>query len=493
LSTTAHRPDSSVDHEITPPVEDPALPAAEVMAVSSSSARADLAPLAGRHPAFVVVGLALLMFSLDQTSVATALTTLGADLHADLAWTSWTVTACAAGQILALPLGGRLGDQFGRKRVFLVAIAVFALFSGLCATSSNIGELIVFRFVQGVAGGAMLPAANGLVAYHYGRDRDRALAMFTSIFPIGAILGPMLGGLILATWSWQGIFLINVPLALAMLAAGAFVLREPPRERPKRVDARGIALMMVTLVASMVAITMVGSLGSALSGAVLVAAAAVALVGGRLFLRHAARHTDAVIPLRLLRGRSLGLLNVVNVLFGAGAIGFAALLPLYAQTRYGILPLAAAVLVTSRAVGTLASSGFAVALLRRLGFRPLLLGGFGLVITGLVLTALPAMGVSAEVWLSIGSGLLGLGMGLAAPAANNAAMHLVPGDVTAVAGLRGMFRQVGGIATVAMITAVVSASSTPGLAGAVSFGVLAALLLCAALGVTRIPNHRGRW
>jgi MFS family permease len=435
------------------------------------------------------------MFSLDQTSVATALTTLGEDLGAGLAWTGWTITACALGQILALPLGGRLGDQFGKRRVWLVAVVAFALLSGLSATSTTIAQLIVCRFLQGIAGGAMLPASTGLVAHYFGRDRDRALALFTSVFPIGAIAGPVLGGVILTTWSWHGIFLVNVPLGLLMAAVGLVLLVEPPRRRPERVDGLGIVLLLGTLSCAMVAITLVGSLGGGgmLVPVLAVAAALLAAVGVWVFLRHARTHADPVVPMRLITGGGLGIMNGTNVLFGAAIVGFGALLPAYAQTRYALLPLAAGVLLTARAVGTIATSWVAVALLRRLGHRPLVLVGFGLIIVGLLVVAVPPMGTEPALWLTIGAALCGMGFGLAVPAANNAGMHLVSDEVTAVTGLRIMFRQIGGIAAVSVTTAVLAASANPGVGGGIVFAVLAGLLAVAAAAVSRIPNTRGRW
>ncbi|GAA4542611.1 MFS transporter [Pseudonocardia xishanensis] len=469
--------------DVSPPLAPPGTSPTEV-----------LAPHPRRHAVFVVVAFALLMFSLDQTSVSTALTTLGADLGADLAWTGWTVTACAAGQILALPLGGWLGDRFGRRRVFLVAVAAFSLLSLCSAVTTDIGQLIGCRFAQGVAGGVMIPAATGIVAHHYGRERDRALALFTCVFPFGAIAGPLLGGVILTVWSWHGIFLVNVPIGLLLVVAGSLLLSEPPRRRPERVDVAGIALIMATLVSAMVAITLLGSLGRGPLAPVLAAlAGAVAVGAGWAFLRHARTHADAVVPMRLLRGRGLGIMNVTNVLFGTAIIGFSALLPLYAQTRYALLPLAAGVLLTARAVGTILTSTVAVALLRRTGHRPLLLVGMGVIVVGLVLAAVPPIGTSPTVWLSVAAGLCGMGVGLAGPAANNAGMHLVPEDVTAVTGLRVMFRQTGGIAAVSVATAALSASGSPGIAGGIVFGVLATLLTGAAVAASRIPNRRGRW
>lgn len=450
-------------------------------------------PLPRRHLVFGVVALALLMFSQDQTSVATALTTVSRDLGADLAWTGWIVTGYAVGQILALPLGGRLADRFGGRRVFLYSVAAYTVLSGLCAAAGAIGPLIACRFLQGVAGGVMLPAANGIVAHHYGRDRDRALALFTSVFPIGAIVGPLVGGLVLTVWSWHVIFLVNAPVGLVLVVAGAFLVGEPPRRRPPRADVTGIVLLLGTLVTSMVAVSTLGAVGDGAAGLPITGTAAVlAVAGAYCFARHARRRADAVVPWRLLTGRGLGVMNVTNVLFGAAVIGFSALLPLYAQTRYGLAPLAAGALLTGRAAGTIASSGVSVALLRRTGHRPLLLGGMGVIVLGLVLTAAPPAG-SAEVWLLLASTVLGLGMGLAGPAANNAGMHLVPGDVTAISGLRIMFRQVGGIAAVSATTAAVAASDTPGLAGAYALVVLAGLLAAVTLLAARIPNRRGRW
>ncbi|MEV1295459.1 MFS transporter [Pseudonocardia sp. NPDC049635] len=451
-------------------------------------------PLPRRHLAFTVVALTLLMFAQDQTAIATALTTVSADLGTDLAWAGWIVTAFAIGQILTLPLGGQVADRFGRRRAFLTSVAAFTVLALLCAVATGIGQLIALRFLQGVAGGIMMPAASGIVAHHYGRDRDRALALFTSIFPIGSILGPVVGGLVLTVWSWHAIFLVNVPLGVAALVVGALVVRETPRGEPVRVDVRGIALLVLTLVSAMVAITTLGASSGDTAATVAGATAlVVTVVGGFAFARHSRSRADAVVPWRLIAGRGLGLMNATNVLFGAAVIGFSATLPLYAQVRYGLAPLAAGALLTGRALGTIAVSWVSVVLLRRTGHRPLLIAGLGLIVLGLLLAAAPSPGPAPELWLLIASVVLGLGMGLTGPAANNAGMHLVPGDVTAVTGLRIMFRQVGGITAISATTAAIAAAEDPGTAGAVAIAVLAALLACVIVFAARIPNHRGRW
>lgn len=456
--------------------------------------RPGAAPQARRWAVFVVVSSSLLMISLDQTAIATALSAVQADLGAGIEWTGWTITVYSVGQILALPLGGRLGDQFGKRRVFLVAIGVFAVASVVCAVTVAISQLIVCRFVQGVAGGMLLPAGMGIVAHVFGRDRDRALALFTSVFPVGAVLGPLLGGVVVTAWSWRGIFLINLPLVLVLLVSGFFLVREPPRRQPERVDVRGIVLLLIVLLGAMLTITRVGALSAGVWGAIGVGASGiVAVVSGWAFVRHARRHPDPVVPIHLLVGGGLGSMNVLNVAFGAAAIGFSALAPLYAQSRYGIVPLAAGALLTVRAMGMIGSSGVAVALLRRAGHRPLLLAGMGGIVVGLVLTAVPPPGVAPELWLAVAAAVTGLGMGLAAPASNNAGMHLVPGEVSAVSGLRIMFRQFGAIIAVSVTTAASAASANPGLATSFAFGGLAVAVVVATAVAARIPNQRGRW
>ena len=451
----------------------------------------DAAPLPRRRLVFAVVGLALLMFSLDGTSAAIAITTISQDLGADLAWTGWVVTGAAVGQILALPLGGWLSDRFGGRRTFLAGVALFTLMSGLSALSPSIGALIACRLVQGLAGGIMLPAANGVVAHQFGRDRDRALALFTSVFPIGAILGPLVGGLVLATWSWHGIFLVNVPLGVLLVTVGLVLVDDPPHRGAGRIDVVGIGLLVLTLLAAMLTITRLGSPGS---GPVVTAlAAGVAVLAGVAFVLHSRRRPDPVVPVRLLAGRGLGIMNVTNVVFGAVVVGFSATLPLYAQVRYDLAAFVAGALLTGRAIGTIAASGASVALLRRAGFRPLLLVGLGAVAAGLVVTAVPPPVGDPATWLFLGSTVLGLGGGLAAPAANNAAMHLVPDQVAAVSGLRTMFRQMGGIAAVSVMTAVITASGDPGRAGGITFAALAGLLVVAGVLAARVPNRRGRW
>jgi EmrB/QacA subfamily drug resistance transporter len=450
-------------------------------------------PVAGRYVVFAIVSLALLMASVDQTIVATALPALQHDLHAQVNWSSWTITIYALGQILVMPLAGKIGDQYGRKKIFLGAAVLFTTASLCCGFANDIYLLIVLRALQAIGGGAFMPSATGIVSQIFGANRDRAVGLFSSIFPIGGIIGPVLGGVFVTYWSWRGIFLVNVPIGIVLVVLGIIFIPHSARKLDQRLDIRGVALLGVTLLAAMFGIAYLGSgNSSALNPAFIVpeCAAAIALV---LFVRHSARAPEPFISIRFLAGRGFGVLNLLNFLYGSAALGFGALIPLYAQERYGLPTLAAGTLLTARALGMIATAGLAVLLLRRTGYRWPMSVGFVLTAVGLFATAISPVGLSPYGWLAVGAGVCGIGMGISTPSANNATLQMAPDDAAAIAGLRGMFRQSGSITAVSITAAIVARSADPGLAQAHVFIVFGVILLCTLPLILLVPEHRGRW
>src|ERR1700689_4619968 len=235
------------------------------MLVAEQVARADVGrePVAagsahGRHVVFAVVSLALLMASVDQTIVATALPAIQRELHAQVNWSSWTITIYALGQVLVMPLAGKIGDQYGRKQVFLGAAVLFTTASLCCGFANDIYLLIVLRAVQAIGGGGLMPSATGIVAEIFGTERDRAVGLFSSIFPIGGIIGPVLGGVFVTYWSWRGIFLVNIPVGIVLLILGAIFIPAIPRRPDRHLDIRGVALLGGTLLPAMLGIAYLG-------------------------------------------------------------------------------------------------------------------------------------------------------------------------------------------------------------------------------------------
>lgn len=445
-----------------------------------------------RKLVFVIASLGLFMASVDQTVVATALSAIQHDLHAGIQWSSWTITIYALGQVLVMPLAGKISDMYGRKRVFLIAAVIFTTSSLLCGLAGNIYILVVLRAVQAIGGGAFMPSASGIVADHFGHNRDRALGMFSSIFPIGGVVGPILGGVFVTYWTWRGIFLVNVPIGIALIVFGLIFFPSSAGRRTGTLDIPGVVTLAVLILGTMFGITELGD-GASLLSPMFLAPEAVAAGALWVFLRRTRRAEDPFISMTLLVGRGFGIMNIINFLYGAAAIGFSALVPLYAQDRFGIPALEGGTLLTARAVGMICIAGLAAFALRRTGYRVPMALGFAIIAAGLVMMFITLPDVAPYLWLSIGAGLTGLGMGLSVPAANNAVLQFADGQVAAVAGLRGMFRQAGSIMAVSVVTAVVARSADPGMALGYSFLTFAGVLLVVLPAVYLVPEHRGSW
>jgi EmrB/QacA subfamily drug resistance transporter len=447
-------------------------------------------PLPRRHLVFAVVAMGLFMASMDQTIVATALKAIQNDLHAELTWSGWTITIYSLGQIIAMPLAGKLGDHFGRKKVFLTAVVVFTTASLLCALAGNIYVLVALRGIQALGGGGFVPSATGIIADHYGPGRDRAVGMFTSIFPIGGILGPILGGVFVTYASWRAIFFVNVPIGIVLLVLGWRLIGETRRRPVDRIDVRGLVLLACLMLTAMYGTT---NVGHGVTSPLFLLPIACAVVLAVLFVRHTARARAPFIPMRFLRGKGFGAMNVLNMLFGGAAIGFGALVPLYAEERFHLDPLAAGTVLTARGVGVICVAALAVMTLRRLGCRIPMTVGFVFIMIGFALMAFPPPGVSGYLWLMMAGGITGIGMGVSVPATNNAGLQLAPDQIASIAGLRGMFRQSGSIIAVSVMTAVAANSANPGMAQAHAFVVLSVLLLASVPLIYTIPDHRGNW
>ena len=159
-----------------------------------------------RYLIFVSAGLSLLMYSIDSTVVAVAFPHLISDLHTNVLWAAWTISIYLIAVTSAMPLMGNLSDSFGRKKVFLISLIIFTGSSLACGLATNIHMLVAFRFLQGIGGASFLPTAAGIVSDQFPENRERAIGLFTSIFPIGGIVGPNLGGWIVSRYSWRYIF-----------------------------------------------------------------------------------------------------------------------------------------------------------------------------------------------------------------------------------------------------------------------------------------------
>jgi EmrB/QacA subfamily drug resistance transporter len=446
---------------------------------------------------FVTVALALMMFSVDSTIVAAALRPIQTGLHVSVNWTGWTITAYSLGLVIMLPISGTLSERYGRRRVFLACTIIFTVASLCCGLANDIYLLIVLRALQAAGGAGLTPSATGIIVDHFGEARDRAVGLFGSIFPIGAMIGPSIGGFLVASWSWRGAFLVNVPLGVATVL---LALRFVPRDRPHgervrvRLDVVGMAVLGVGLACGMLAVSYLGEPGARADAPAFLALVAASAVAVWLFVRHINHTAHPLIAPRLIYGPSFGVVNLINLVYSGVRIGIIALVPLYAANRYGLDAFAASTLMIPQGAAGIVFSFVSTLRLRRTGYRQPLYLGCTIVASGILMLAIhPPGGFSPYLWLACSTFLIGIGSGTVSPASRNAGLQLAPQHSSSLAGMRTMFMQIGTIATVSIATALLAAAGHPGSAQAWFYAATAAVLAVFLPTIGRVPEHRGSW
>ncbi|HEX7381944.1 MAG TPA: MFS transporter [Nevskiaceae bacterium] len=445
---------------------------------------------------FAVVALALFMSSLDQTIVATALHTLEHDLGAPITWTSWTMTIYSLGLVLMFPVAGKLSERYGRRRVFMLSVAVFSTASLCCGLVDNIYALVTLRFLQALGGAGFTPSATAIIVDHFGPARDKAVGLVGSIFPIGAMAGPIFGGLFITYWSWRGIFFVNVPIGILLLVACRHVVPpDAPRaaRRHERFDFPGMAQLGIGVLGIMLALNELAAGSGALTSSTFLIPVVVAAVSLAWFGRHTATAPHPFILGRFIAGRGFGAVNLLNVIYGGFVQGLIALVPLYATDRYGISVLGSGTLLTAEGAAIVITSTSAAFLLRRTGYRRPIYVGAAVIIVGMLALSSAPHGLSAYAWLAVSTAVIGLGAGWLSPASRNAGLQLAPDSSSTLAALRSMSRQLGTILTISVTTAIIAGAANPGVVHGHVYAGWAVLMLVMLPLIARIPEHRGAW
>lgn len=446
---------------------------------------------------FTIVALALLMTTVDATIVATALETIQRDMKTTVNWAGWILTAYAFGLVIMLPVSANLSIRYGHRRVFLISVAMFTLSSVCCGLSGNIFFIIVFRVIQAIGGAGITPSVTGIIVEHFGRSRDRAVSLFGSIFPAGAMIGPIFGGLFVTYWTWRGIFFINVPIGIAIvLLSLRFIPSDRRRESAEksRIDITGILLLAVGLIATMVAASYLGEPNSRYLSFSFLGLLAIAVLAFSFFFRHINRVDQPFIEPRFIYGKGFGSVNLLNAIFAGASIGTISLVPLYATTRYHVSALDSGTILIAEGTASVVMSAIITMLLRRTGYRLPLYIGSTVIVIGLALLSLnPPFGLSPYTWMALTSFFIGLGIGFNSPPARNAGLQLAPEQSATIAALRTLSIQLGQILTIAITTAIIADSATPDTTHAHAYLITALVLLLFLPLITRIPEHKGAW
>ncbi|MGR6914384.1 DHA2 family efflux MFS transporter permease subunit [[Actinomadura] parvosata] len=353
--------------------------------------------------------LGMLLAALDQTIVSTALPTIVSDLGG-LERLSWVVTGYLLASTVSTPLWGKLGDQYGRKKLFIGAICVFLAGSALCGLSQNMGELIAFRAVQGLGGGGLMVLAQAIVGdVVSARERGRYQGFFGAVFAVSSIVGPLLGGLFVDHLSWHWVFYVNLPLGAVALFVIVAVLPGDDTRTKHTIDYAGVVLLGAATSCLVLMTTWGGTTYKWTDPVILglAGAAAVLLAGWVLVARRA---KEPVLPLGLFRVRAFAMSSVVGFVVGFGMFGALTYLPLFLQVVHGVSPTLSGVYLLPMMAGMLTLSIVSGQVISKTGkYRFLPIAGTAVATVGMFLLSTLTEGSSL---LAMGVYLLVLGVGL---------------------------------------------------------------------------------
>jgi EmrB/QacA subfamily drug resistance transporter len=355
--------------------------------------------------------LALLISSLDQTIVSTALPTIVSDLGG-LSQLSWVITGYLLASTVSTPLWGKLGDLYGRKPLFQASIVLFLAGSALCGLSQNMVELIVFRAVQGLGAGGLLVLAQAIIADVVPpRDRGRYQGLFGAVFGVTSVGGPLLGGFFVDTLSWRWIFYLNLPIGAAALLVIALALPAASEQRHHTIDYLGTVLLAVAATSLVMLTTLGGNVYPWASAPtyLLAIAGVVCIIGFVLAERRAA---EPVMPLELFRNRVFIYACAIGFAVGFALFGATTYLPLFMQVVNGASPTVSGLRLLPMVLGLLLTSILSGQLISRLGrYKIFPIIGTALMTVGLFL--LSRMNEQTSLLTeSLSMLVLGLGLGL---------------------------------------------------------------------------------
>jgi EmrB/QacA subfamily drug resistance transporter len=360
----------------------------------------------------MVVILGSIMSILDTTIVNVALDTLGRDLHASVAQIQWVVTGYMLSLAAVIPVTGWAARRFGAKRVYILSLVLFTAGSALCGLAATTEQLIVFRVLQGVGGGMILPIGQLMMAEAAGPERmGRVMSIVAVPAMLAPILGPTIGGLILDNASWQWIFYVNLPVGVIAVIAALRVLPNIKPTKTDPLDVRGLALLATGLPLLTYGLAEIGETGGFSSTKVWLPL----LLGALLivtFVFHALRAKFPLLDLRLYRRATFASASFAMFCLGAALFGSMILLPLYWQGIRHMSVVDTGLLTAPQGLGIALVMPLAGKLTDRLGGGPLAL--FGVIFTTITTIPFALIGAHTSIGLlSVAMFLRGMGIGFA--------------------------------------------------------------------------------
>jgi MFS transporter, DHA2 family, multidrug resistance protein len=402
----------------------------------------------------ITVMLGLIMAIIDSTIVNVAINTIGGNLGASVDEVSWVATGYILANVIVMPLNGWLTAFLGRKRFYAASLAVFTIASFLCGTATNITQLVIYRVIQGLGGGALQPTAQAIMFESYPADkRGNAMAIFGLGAMVGPAVGPTLGGYIVDNASWPLIFYINIPIGIvAFLMTMMFIPNPKYIERSKAgLDWIGLTLMTVGL-ASLQYVLERGEHDDWYDSSTITILTIVAVVALSVFVWRMLRERFPLVNLKVFRHPSFTVGNVLGIISGFGLFGTALILPLFFQTILGFTAFDTGLMLLPGALSTAVSMMIVGRILNRIDGRASI--AFGFLVFGLSTWMLGGLSTDAGFWDVFWPRLIqGFGLGFLFVPLSTITLGDIP--ISEMAGATGVYtlvRQLGGSLGIAILT-----------------------------------------
>ena len=394
--------------------------------------------------------------ALEATVVGTAMPTVIASLGG-LNHYSWVFSAYLVTSTVTVPVWGKLSDLYGRRLLYQVGIGVFLLGTLLSGLSGSMTQLIVFRAIQGLGAGALVPLGMTIIGDTFTlEERAKMQAYFSGVWGLSSIIGPIVGGFITDQISWRWVFFVNLPIGVVAALIIGFALREPKTHSRPKIDYAGAILLMVAISLLMLAMVEGGSGGLINSQNISIfLASAVLLV---IFVFVEKRASDPIIPFDLFKNKTIAIAIPAGFLGGVAMFGAISFIPLFAQGSLGFTATAAGSLLTPLMLSWVSMSIIGGRLMLTIGYRLLTIVGYGALTLGFVMLAMFDRDTN-RVFLYLDLIIIGIGLGSSMLTLLIAVQQAVDKSKLGVATSLNQFsRSIGGAVGVAVMGAVLTAS-----------------------------------